>query len=434
MGACCDAGGCRWYGWVRRLAGPCATSRMRTALQPGPLGLLTCSALTCSPLLHPPFLPPLACRRSRRAATSCTRTALRPAPARVFTPALPALPPTAPSTQESPCGHFMHSHCFAAYTRYSYTCPVCFKSLGDMSVYWKMIDSLLAAGESWLRAVVHLPCCLAAAASACTRGCACVHAARWLPAGRWWGSERHSWGLQGPQPGSLLIRAACHAGRAHDLDPGIRNLCALHQTAPHPLACSTRASWRPPCASRALQPTLCPLACHPLQSGCLQSTSAGGRRCCATTAGRQATLPSTLCELPLLDAPVWVCDCFGPGAFNPACNAGAAAGCNAGAGLVVTRAWAPLRPPARRLQVPQVPVLRLLQHARGLIWRHRTAPCRAERPFCPRAARPLILPAFRSLFVPLCVALRSGPRAHPVFNLKPCCRLPATPLIRHVYA
>ena len=56
--------------------------------------------------------------------------------------------------QESPCGHFMHSHCFAAYTRYSYTCPVCFKSLGDMSVYWKMIDSLLAAGElvagSWL--------------------------------------------------------------------------------------------------------------------------------------------------------------------------------------------------------------------------------------------------------------------------------------------
>ncbi len=48
--------------------------------------------------------------------------------------------------QEAPCGHFMHSHCFAAYTRYSYTCPVCFKSLGDMSVYWKMIDSLLAAG------------------------------------------------------------------------------------------------------------------------------------------------------------------------------------------------------------------------------------------------------------------------------------------------
>lgn len=49
--------------------------------------------------------------------------------------------------KELPCGHFMHSHCFAAYTRYSYTCPVCSKSLGDMSVYWRMIDSLLA-GEA----------------------------------------------------------------------------------------------------------------------------------------------------------------------------------------------------------------------------------------------------------------------------------------------
>lgn len=39
----------------------------------------------------------------------------------------------------------MHSHCFGAYTRYSYTCPICFKSLGDMSVYWQMIDSLVAS-------------------------------------------------------------------------------------------------------------------------------------------------------------------------------------------------------------------------------------------------------------------------------------------------
>ena len=45
--------------------------------------------------------------------------------------------------KELPCGHFMHSMCFAAYTRYSYTCPVCSKSLGDMSVYWKMIDTLI---------------------------------------------------------------------------------------------------------------------------------------------------------------------------------------------------------------------------------------------------------------------------------------------------
>ncbi len=46
-------------------------------------------------------------------------------------------------SQELPCGHFMHSHCFAQHTRYNYTCPVCTKSLGDMSVYFRMIDSLI---------------------------------------------------------------------------------------------------------------------------------------------------------------------------------------------------------------------------------------------------------------------------------------------------
>ena len=46
--------------------------------------------------------------------------------------------------QELPCGHFMHSHCFAQYARYNYTCPVCAKSMGDMSVYFRMLDSLLA--------------------------------------------------------------------------------------------------------------------------------------------------------------------------------------------------------------------------------------------------------------------------------------------------
>ena len=40
----------------------------------------------------------------------------------------------------------MHSHCFGAYTRYAYTCPVCWKSLGDMGVYWRMLDSLLESG------------------------------------------------------------------------------------------------------------------------------------------------------------------------------------------------------------------------------------------------------------------------------------------------
>ncbi|EIE21877.1 putative zinc finger protein, partial [Coccomyxa subellipsoidea C-169] len=46
--------------------------------------------------------------------------------------------------RELPCGHFMHSHCFAQYTRYNYTCPICAKSMGDMSVYFGMLDSILA--------------------------------------------------------------------------------------------------------------------------------------------------------------------------------------------------------------------------------------------------------------------------------------------------
>ncbi|KAF6165660.1 hypothetical protein GIB67_012557 [Kingdonia uniflora] len=32
-----------------------------------------------------------------------------------------------------PCGHFMHSACFQAYTCSHYTCPICSKSLGDMA-------------------------------------------------------------------------------------------------------------------------------------------------------------------------------------------------------------------------------------------------------------------------------------------------------------
>lgn len=49
--------------------------------------------------------------------------------------------------QELPCGHFMHSHCFAQYTRYNYTCPVCSKTMGDMSMYFRMIDSLVARSD-----------------------------------------------------------------------------------------------------------------------------------------------------------------------------------------------------------------------------------------------------------------------------------------------
>ncbi|WOL11715.1 hypothetical protein Cni_G20479 [Canna indica] len=44
-----------------------------------------------------------------------------------------------------PCGHFMHSACFQAYTCSHYTCPICCKSLGDMAVYFGMLDALLAA-------------------------------------------------------------------------------------------------------------------------------------------------------------------------------------------------------------------------------------------------------------------------------------------------
>ncbi|KAK7265753.1 hypothetical protein RJT34_33376 [Clitoria ternatea] len=43
-----------------------------------------------------------------------------------------------------PCGHVMHSTCFQEYTCFNYTCPICSKSLGDMQVYFKMLDALLA--------------------------------------------------------------------------------------------------------------------------------------------------------------------------------------------------------------------------------------------------------------------------------------------------
>ncbi|KAJ4959170.1 hypothetical protein NE237_026281 [Protea cynaroides] len=46
-----------------------------------------------------------------------------------------------------PCGHFMHSACFKAYTCSHYTCPICSKSLGDMAAYFGMLDALLAAEE-----------------------------------------------------------------------------------------------------------------------------------------------------------------------------------------------------------------------------------------------------------------------------------------------
>ncbi|KAL3501745.1 hypothetical protein ACH5RR_036194 [Cinchona calisaya] len=44
-----------------------------------------------------------------------------------------------------PCGHFMHSACFQAYARTHYVCPICSKSMGDMSVYFGMLDALMAS-------------------------------------------------------------------------------------------------------------------------------------------------------------------------------------------------------------------------------------------------------------------------------------------------
>ena len=46
--------------------------------------------------------------------------------------------------KELPCGHLMHATCFATYTRHYYTCPLCRKSLGDFSVYFRMLDAILA--------------------------------------------------------------------------------------------------------------------------------------------------------------------------------------------------------------------------------------------------------------------------------------------------
>ncbi|KAL0694854.1 hypothetical protein Bca4012_062034 [Brassica carinata] len=49
-----------------------------------------------------------------------------------------------PLVKALPCGHVMHSTCFQEYTCSHYTCPICSKSLGDMQVYFRMLDALLA--------------------------------------------------------------------------------------------------------------------------------------------------------------------------------------------------------------------------------------------------------------------------------------------------
>lgn len=51
------------------------------------------------------------------------------------------------SVRGLPCGHFMHSSCFQAYACTHYICPICSKSMGDMSVYFGMLDALMASEQ-----------------------------------------------------------------------------------------------------------------------------------------------------------------------------------------------------------------------------------------------------------------------------------------------
>ncbi|KAL9166519.1 hypothetical protein ABFS82_05G035100 [Erythranthe guttata] len=44
-----------------------------------------------------------------------------------------------------PCGHCMHQSCFQAYACTHYGCPICSKSMGDMSVFFGMLDALMAS-------------------------------------------------------------------------------------------------------------------------------------------------------------------------------------------------------------------------------------------------------------------------------------------------
>ena len=45
--------------------------------------------------------------------------------------------------KELPCGHLMHSTCFMEHTQHRYTCPICFKTAGDLTLYFRMLDRLL---------------------------------------------------------------------------------------------------------------------------------------------------------------------------------------------------------------------------------------------------------------------------------------------------
>lgn len=42
------------------------------------------------------------------------------------------------------CGHVIHKECFRKHTENGYTCPLCQKSLTDMSEYFQQLDERLA--------------------------------------------------------------------------------------------------------------------------------------------------------------------------------------------------------------------------------------------------------------------------------------------------
>lgn len=41
------------------------------------------------------------------------------------------------------CGHSIHSSCLSSYSRRSFTCPICSKSIGDMSHEWEIWDQMI---------------------------------------------------------------------------------------------------------------------------------------------------------------------------------------------------------------------------------------------------------------------------------------------------
>ncbi|OSX75808.1 hypothetical protein BU14_0219s0008 [Porphyra umbilicalis] len=45
------------------------------------------------------------------------------------------------------CGHLMHVSCYQQYAQTSYSCPICSKSLADMSAYFERLDYLLAGEQ-----------------------------------------------------------------------------------------------------------------------------------------------------------------------------------------------------------------------------------------------------------------------------------------------